>query len=245
MSGGTFMVSRGIWDHEEFMPSPFSEREAFLWLISEASWKPRRKRVGKVVVDLDRGQLAHSTRFLADAWDWSHSKVRRFLDRLENRHMIRRASGTGVSVICVVNYDTYQASAQASDTAAAHKATQQRHSSGTNEKKDEIRDNKDITDTSVSVTRTRGRKSPNRLLPDGWVPDLAKAQSLMAELELSRDEMNYCYQQMKDHAHAKDRRLANWDQGFAMWVRKAVQDGDIGPNSRARRSRVSASAFDF
>lgn len=103
----------------------------------------------------------------------------------------------------------------------------------------------DITDTSVSVTRTRGRKSPNRPLPDGWVPDLAKAQSLMAELELSRDEMNYCYQQMKDHAHAKDRRLANWDQGFAMWVRKAVQDGDIGPNSRARRSRVSASAFDF
>lgn len=104
----------------------------------------------------------------------------------------------------------------------------------------------DKTDTNVSVTRGRSkpRKSPSRPMPDGWVPDMAKSQSLMAELDLTREEMNYCYQQMKDHAHAKDRRLANWDQGFAMWVRKAVQDGDIGPNSRARRSRA-ASAFDF
>lgn len=139
MSGGTFSVSRKIWDHEEFIPSPFSEREAFLWIISEAAWKPRNKRVGKIVVSLDRGQLAHSTRFLAEAWDWSHSKVRRFLDRLEKRHMIDRITDTGVSVICVTNYDTYQLSSQPSGTVAAQQPTQKRHSSGTNKNKGEIR----------------------------------------------------------------------------------------------------------
>lgn len=101
-------------------------------------------------------------------------------------------------------------------------------------------------DTNVSsLERARSRKTPSRPLPEEWVPDLDKAQRLMAELDLTRDEMNYCYQQMKGHAHAKDRRLANWDQGFANWVRKAVQDGDIGPNSRGRRRNAGASAFDF
>jgi len=104
----------------------------------------------------------------------------------------------------------------------------------------------DIRETNVSLAReAKRRRFSKTALPDDWVPDLAKAQSLMAELDLTRDEMNYCYQQMKGHAHATDRRLANWDQGFGNWVRKAVKDGDVGPSSRSRRNRVNGSAFDF
>ena len=103
----------------------------------------------------------------------------------------------------------------------------------------------DIRETNVSLARQTRRRSSKTALPDDWVPDMAKAQSLMAELDLTRDEMNYCYQQMKGHAHATDRRLANWDQGFANWLRKAVKDGDVGPNSRSRRNSVNGSAFDF
>ena len=132
---GTINVSRDLWDDPAFQNEPFSEREAWVWMISEASWKARDRRVGKVVVSLKRGQLAHSTRFLSDAWKWSHAKVRRFLDRLETRNMIRREPGTGVTVISIMKYDTYQNGGQSSGTVAA----QQRHSSGTNEKKGERR----------------------------------------------------------------------------------------------------------
>lgn len=131
MSGGTINISRSLWDDPAFLESEFSEREAWVWMIAEASWKPREKRIGKVIVKLERGQLAHSTRFLSDAWGWSHSRVRRFLERLENRHMVCRQSDTGVSVISITNYGTYQYSSQASGTVSA----QQRHSSGTNDKK--------------------------------------------------------------------------------------------------------------
>jgi len=132
---GTINVSRDLWDDPAFQNEPFSEREAWVWMISEASWKARDRRVGKVVVSLDRGQLAHSTRFLSDAWKWSHAKVRRFLDRLETRNMIRREPGTGVTVISIMKYDTYQSGGKPSGTAPA----QHRHSSGTNEKKGERR----------------------------------------------------------------------------------------------------------
>lgn len=132
---GYIRIARNLWSDEAFADAPFSEREAWVWLIAEASWKPRKKRVGDVVVSLERGQLAHSTRFLADTWSWSHSKTRRYLDRIEKLDLIRRETDTGVSVITLCNYEKYQGDAQTSDTDAA----QERHTSGTNYKKGEIK----------------------------------------------------------------------------------------------------------
>jgi len=149
---GTFNVSRRIWDHPEFAPAPFSEREAFLWLVSEASWKPRTVRAGRVVVDLERGQLCASVRFMADAWDWSKSRVDRFLKRLENRDMLRSESGTGQLVITLCNYDEYQGPRDTSGTRVGQSSGHERDSGGTNEKKDEIRDKKvSNRDTNVSL----------------------------------------------------------------------------------------------
>jgi hypothetical protein len=50
---GTFNVARGVFDHPVFAREPFTEREAWLWLIAEAQWKPVRKRVGRVIIALD------------------------------------------------------------------------------------------------------------------------------------------------------------------------------------------------
>jgi hypothetical protein len=136
MTAGTFAVSRRIWHHPEFAPSAFSEREAFLWLVSEASWKPRRVRAGDCVVDLDRGQLAASVRFIAAAWKWTPAKVQRFIFRMKNAAMIRVETDTGVSVITLCNYDEYQHSAQGSDTGPI----QDRYRTDTNYKKDVIRE---------------------------------------------------------------------------------------------------------
>jgi hypothetical protein len=149
---GCFTISRCLWDDAAFQDEPFSEREAWVWMIAEAKWKPQEKRVGSAVVQLDRGQLAHSTRFLSDAWKWSHSKVRRFLERLENRHMIQRATDTGLSVITICKYNEYQLSPDQSGTASARDAAQQRHSSGTNlNKGNKGNKGEEDRDTNVSL----------------------------------------------------------------------------------------------
>lgn len=145
---GTFNVSRDLWSDEAFCDDAFSEREAWIWLIAEASWKPRKKRVGDHIVLLDRGQLAHSTRFLAETWKWTHSKARRFLDRIEKLDLIRRETDTGVSVISICKYDEYQSQPQTTGTASA----QDRHRTDTNEKKDEIREEGKEEDTYVSLS---------------------------------------------------------------------------------------------
>ena len=115
---GTVNIARSLFDHAVFADEPKTEREAWIWLIMEASWKPRTRRVGAVVVETQRGQLAASVRFLASAWKWTAPKVQRYLKRLEKMEMIRTQADTGVTVISICNYDQYQPGAQASDTAA-------------------------------------------------------------------------------------------------------------------------------
>jgi len=84
------------------------------------------------------------------------------------------------------------------------------------------------------------RKRPNRSLPEDWVPDLDKARALMDEFGLNREDMNFLFQQMRGHAHGKDRKQADWDSAFANWVRKAVRDGEVGPNARVSGNPGSA-----
>jgi hypothetical protein len=162
---GTVNVSRDLWDDTAFANGPFSEREAWIWMIAEASWKARMKRVGDYVVSLDRGQLAHSTRFLAETWGWTHSKARRYLERLEKMNLIAREIGTGVSVITICKYDKYQHTPQASGTPSA----QVRHRSGTNENKGEIRVKEEEETNVSSLPRKRAsRLSQDWALPLDW-----------------------------------------------------------------------------
>lgn len=113
---GVFAVDRGIWDHESFAKDPFTEREAFIWLVGEASYRPRKTRVGSIVVELQRGQVAHSYRFMAERWSWSLGKVQRFLKRLETDTIIETQSDTGALVVTICNYDKYQKVSLPSDT---------------------------------------------------------------------------------------------------------------------------------
>jgi hypothetical protein len=98
---------------------PYTRVQAFMWRISEAARKPHRRTVGSVVVDLGRGQRAHSLRFLAKAWQWSEPKVRRFLTRLKTDAMIDARTDAGVTVLTLCNYDRYQRVSLPSDAATS------------------------------------------------------------------------------------------------------------------------------
>lgn len=133
---GTVRISRDIFGHECFADEPLTEREAWVWLIMEAAWKPHTRRVGDYIVDVDRGQVAASVRFMASAWKWTPAKVQRFTKRLIRLGMISAKTDTGVSVITICNYDEYQAPADAADTGAI----QVRYRSDTKEKEGKERE---------------------------------------------------------------------------------------------------------
>lgn len=136
---GTVNIARDLWDDTTFKDAEMSQREAWIWMIAEASWKDRVKRVGQAEIELSRGQFVASTRFLAGAWRWSEARVRRYFDMLENRRMIQRKIDAGVTVVTICKYDDYQSQPKSSDAAATQQSTQQRRTVDANEKKGERR----------------------------------------------------------------------------------------------------------
>jgi hypothetical protein len=105
---GFFQVDRGVWSHPVFVAEAFTEREAWLWLIARAAWKPNGVRVGQLLVHVERGQLAVSSRYLAEAWRWGKSSVARFLTKLNDAGMIEARHGRDATVITLRNYEKYQ-----------------------------------------------------------------------------------------------------------------------------------------
>lgn len=112
---GYIAISRGFFDHPIFAPEAFTEREAFQWMIMEAAWVPRRVRRGRLVIDLGRGEFAHSIRFMATAWKWSEAHVRRFLKKLKSDGMLTIQPTRDMTHVTICNYEKFQNPRRADD----------------------------------------------------------------------------------------------------------------------------------
>lgn len=69
------------------------------------------------------------------------------------------------------------------------------------------------------------RKKPATRIPDDWAPtDSHRDYARERNLNLEREAEAYIA-----HAHANDRRLADWNAGFRMWLTKARPDTGSRP----------------
>jgi hypothetical protein len=158
MSGpNVFGVARSVWNHPILKGrKPFSRREAWMWMVSEAAWKQRKVRPAGHTITLERGQIAHSIRFMAEAWRWEQTKVVRFFNDLKTETMIATETATGITVTTICNYDKYQVvglpPATAYATLNATETQQERNTTATNEKqvnRETIEDNTAGTVSSI------------------------------------------------------------------------------------------------
>ena len=156
-NAGNFSVSRSIWTSDLFAREPFTEREAWIWMISSAVWRDKTTRVGHYIIELERGQLCYSIRFLAKAWGWSKSRVDRYLKRLETMNAtcskigtpIGTGAGTPPMVITICNYNEYQLTPEKAGHTPGQSTGQKRDRSGTN--KNTVNTVNTDRDTEVSL----------------------------------------------------------------------------------------------
>lgn len=105
---GYIKLHRKIAEHRFWHNDPFSRPQAWIDLILLANWDDGFVRIRGNRIDLKRGQLAGSLRFLAPRWKWSPGKVKRFLKELENDSRIEQQKNAVTNVITITNYDLYQ-----------------------------------------------------------------------------------------------------------------------------------------
>lgn len=215
---GTVNIARALFHDDAFKDQPFTEREAFMWLVMEASWKDRTKRVGAIVLDLKRGQLAASVRFMAGAWKWEKSTVDRFLKRLEKRDMIGTDSGTGINLITIRKYNDYQGG----DTYSGTAANENRDSSGTAAGQTRT---PDATPDAKREANASPKKSRGTRLPGDWFLPVEWGEWALSE-GLGREAIRSEADKFKDYWNARagpNGVKLDWQATWRNWIRSAKE----------------------
>lgn len=112
---GYIKIHRGLLLHPALQKKNKSlcEIGAFVWLLLEASFLPRKYRIQNAEINLKRGQLCCSVSYMAQAWNWDKSKVQRYLARLKQFDTITSDTPNDTSadipnIITICHYDEYQ-----------------------------------------------------------------------------------------------------------------------------------------
>ncbi len=145
---GFVMFSREDMDDYFSSAKEFSKFEAYAWLVKEAAISPYEKRVNGKVITIERGQVAHSSRFIAKAWGWTQCRVLREIKTIQERKKIDSRSDSGVMVITICNYDKFTIQKTDSDSGRDSKTIQQRFGNDSNYKKEKEKGKKE---ESISV----------------------------------------------------------------------------------------------
>ena len=93
--------SHWIWSDPDYL-------RAWVDLLMMVNHEDKQILFNKKLITVKRGSRITSIRKLAERWGWSRGRVARFLDMLEQGHMIATRRTTQKTLINVINYGFYQ-----------------------------------------------------------------------------------------------------------------------------------------
>ena len=108
MNQGFIKLARRTFDHYLWAESrTLSKFEAWLDLLQLAAHSPTKRIIRGHVIEIGRGEIIASLRYLGERWNWKKDKVASFLGLIEQDQMIRRSTRQTETVVTVCNYDRY------------------------------------------------------------------------------------------------------------------------------------------
>ena len=105
---GWLKLYRSIQNHWLWEDKPFSRGQAFVDLLLMANHKDNKILFNGELIEIKRGSRITSLRQLSDAWGWSTTKVKKFLELLEKENMITVKSDNKKTLVTIENYRVYQ-----------------------------------------------------------------------------------------------------------------------------------------
>jgi len=150
---GYILLHRRVLAHYAFENERMSKREAWIWLLLQASYSPHKTLYKGKIITVDRGQIPTSFRKLSEEWKWSHNTVGAYLARLEQEGMLTQKTDHGFLVITICNYERYQNTKKLTDT----------HPDQT------LTTDCPVTDTNIIKGNKNKEKKEGIQIPD-WIP---------------------------------------------------------------------------
>jgi uncharacterized phage protein (TIGR02220 family) len=121
---GWISLHRKIMEHPLYQEKrKFSRFEAWIDLLLLANHKDNKFLLGNELITVERGSFITSELKLMERWGWGKSKLRSFLEMLENDGMIVKKSDRKKTTITICNYCTYQGYEMENRPQTDHKQT--------------------------------------------------------------------------------------------------------------------------
>ena len=156
MKQGFIKLSRKFFETSLWKePRTYSRSEAWLDMIQMAGFEDSTQILNNREIEVRRGEIVASRRFLEKRWQWGSTKVTNFLDYLRSNRMINQRQTNGQTIITLCNYDIYN-DAQTSPQTENKPPTNHRQTTGkppTNQNKEykERKEGKEHKETPTVV----------------------------------------------------------------------------------------------
>jgi hypothetical protein len=217
------MLARRLFEHHFWTETrQYSRAEAWLDLLQTAAYAPHKRMIAGNIVDIPRGGLVASVRWLSDRWKWSNTKVCLFLDTLEAENMIARKKRQQTTLINICKYDVYNKPPDGKTTEKRQEpdkeTTPGRH------RDDEIEEGKEGKQTTTTAPPC----------PDVFEPE----PQWLAMLEHNYPDRDVSGELTRFQQFCKEKGTAASRRGFEGWIRKA------SPAIRSKRTPAQ-SKFSF
>lgn len=140
---GWIKLHRCLTEHWVWDDKPFSKGQAWIDLLMMANHKDKKFSSGSDILTVEKGSVITSELKLMERWGWSKTKVRAFLQSLQNDEMLVKKTDRKKTTITIVNYSVFQDLETTEEPQKDHKKTDEEPIKNTNknERKKEGKNN--------------------------------------------------------------------------------------------------------
>ena len=226
---GWIKLDRELTNNFLWSEKPFSKAQAWVDLLLMANHAPAKLMIKSRLVSLERGDQARSEVTLSATWGWSRDKVRRFLKLLEREGMIRQQKNNLTSVVTICNYNKFQGSPTADDTAdktAGDTPTIQQ----TNTEQDTNKKNNNNKNEKKDITPAK----PKRFLP----PTKDNVFEYMFSKGVEQGKANTESERFTDYYESNGwkvgkNKMKSWQASVRNWIKGFKNETRQRPNQPA------------
>jgi hypothetical protein len=119
---GWIKIHRSITNHWLYSEKRvYSKLEAWYDMLIAVNYSDSKTLIKGKLYEVKRGQSIMSLDSWAKRWNWDKSKVRRFLNTLQNDNMIELKSDTITTQLTICNYESYQGERNTDETPVKRK----------------------------------------------------------------------------------------------------------------------------
>lgn len=152
MNEGWIALHRKISDNDIWLSEPFTRGQAWVDLLLLANHEDGGFYLRDHWINIKRGFVGKSQIKLAERWQWSRTKLRKYLKHLEKRQQIIQHVSKSYSTIEIVNYNKYQLKKQQDGQQQNNSRTTEKQQQDTNN--NDNKNNNDNNDNNVYFYKT-------------------------------------------------------------------------------------------